>query len=246
LRALTPRDAYRRLLARFGAQGWWPVTPPGGSVPRYRPGCFRPPDSAQAAEVCIGAILTQNTAWSNVEKALAALHAARAADLRRILRVPRARLERWIRPSGYYSQKAFKLRCFAAHVLGRARPLRSWLRDTPLPALREELLSIHGIGPETADSILLYAGGRPVFVVDAYTRRIGSRVGWFPEASSYDRIQRFFVARLPRSVRLYNECHALLVALAKARCRKKPSCPGCPLAAGCRTGRRGVSHETAA
>ncbi|MBI5595340.1 MAG: endonuclease III domain-containing protein [Elusimicrobia bacterium] len=231
---MNPRRALRRLEARFGRQGWWPVTDAGGLRPRYRPGRYAAPAPAQALEVCVGAILTQNTAWSNVEKALAAVHGARS--LRRLARIPRARLERLIRPSGYFRQKAERLRLFARWA-GDAPSLALRLRKSPLPALRTELLSLKGVGPETADSMLLYAGGRPAFVVDAYTRRIGSRIGWFAPAAGYAEVQAFLTARLPRSVPVYNELHALFVRLAKEHCRTKPQCAGCPLKGGCATGR---------
>jgi len=237
---MTPQRAYSLLLGRFGPQGWWPVTPRGGTCPRYRPGRYGAPGGREAFEVCAGAILTQNTAWTNVEKALTALNRAGALDAARLARTPVPRLASWIRSSGYYTQKARKLRFFAGHVLGTGCLLTDWLRKRPFQPLRAELLSIHGIGPETADSILLYAGGRRAFVVDAYTKRVGSRLGWFPETAAYDEVQSFFVRRLPRSAAVYNEAHALLVAVAKAHCRKKPDCEDCPLRPGCRCARRRV------
>lgn len=227
----TPRSAYRLMLRRFGPRGWWPVTPRGSSRPRYRPGRYGPPGGEKAAlEVCLGAILTQNTAWTNVEKALESLHRARAVSVPRLLRMRRTRLERLIRPSGYFSQKAGRLKGF----LRRApRPLARWLKRVS----REELLAVKGIGPETADSILLYAAGRPAFVVDAYTRRIGARLGWYGDRAGYDEVQAHLTVRLPRSVPVYQEMHALLVELAKRHCRTAPACAGCPLSGGCRSAR---------
>ena len=240
---MTPRHAYRRLLRCFGQQGWWPVTPrgaaaraPGGGRPRYRPGHAGPLPEREAAEVCLGAILTQNTAWANVEKALESLNRARAVDLGMIARIPSGRLQRLIRSSGFFIQKSRKLKDFARHALGRGR-LTRWLQG-PLPALREELLSLRGVGPETADSMLLYAADRPVFVVDAYTRRIGERLGWLKAGMTYDEVATFFSERLPRSAYIYQELHALLVALGKYNCRKDPVCLGCPLLDGCPEGRR--------
>jgi endonuclease-3 related protein len=186
----------------------------------------------------VGAILTQNTAWTNVVKALEAIHEAGAMSLGRLLRVPQRRLESWIRPSGYFVQKSLKLKAFCRFAAGLGRPLDAWLRGEPLPRARAALLSVWGVGPETADSMLLYGGGRPVFVVDAYTRRIASRVGWTRAADGYDEVQAFFLRGLPRSAQLYNECHALLVELAKRCCLKTgPLCASCPIEEGCRHAR---------
>ena len=224
-------------MGRFGPQGWWPVTPSGALRARYRPGNYRTPAPRQALEVCLGAILTQNAAWTNASRALEALHEERALEPRRLLAMPLRRLERLVRPSGFYAQKSRKIKTFARHLIGKNVPLERWLGRTPLPALREDLLAIKGVGPETADSIILYAANRPAFVVDAYTRRIGARLGWFPESAGYAEVQSFLTSRLPRSVRLYNEFHALFVAQAKQYCRKRPRCAGCVLLRACRAGR---------
>lgn len=235
---IPPQAAYRTLLRSFGSQGWWPTTPPGGVRPRYHPRRYGPPAPQAGLEICLGAILTQNTAWTNVERALINLHAADAVDLSRLRRMKAGRLEKLIRPSGYFVQKAIKLKKFAAHALAKERPLHRRLRSGSLPVLREELLGIHGIGPETADSMLLYAGGRLAFVVDAYTKRIGARIGWYAPTAGYDRVQEYLTSRLRRSAQIYNEFHALLVELAKRHCKTKPDCSGCPLRGGCRAGRR--------
>ncbi|MBI5242256.1 MAG: hypothetical protein HY922_01075 [Elusimicrobia bacterium] len=229
---MTPRAACRRLLESFGPQGWWPLTPPGGRRPCYHPGRFERPSGKGALEICLGAILTQNTAWTNVEKALESLNRSKAVDPARVARMPSRRLERLIRSSGFFVQKAKKLKNFTRHLLSKRMPLTRWL-DGPLKPVREELLSINGVGPETADSMLLYAAGRPVFVVDAYTRRIGERLGWLETGMDYDSVRAFFERRLPRSARTYQELHALLVALAKHSCRKAPDCGACPLRKGC-------------
>ncbi|MBI5624880.1 MAG: endonuclease III domain-containing protein [Elusimicrobia bacterium] len=224
------------MLARFGPQGWWPVTPARGSAPAYRPGVWDELTEAQRLEVCVGALLTQNTAWTNASRAVSRLVEEGAMRLDRLASMPGPRLERLIRSSGYFRQKALKVKAFASHARGKRGGLRAWLSG-PLSELREELLSLHGIGQETADSILLYAGGRAAFVVDAYTLRIGSRLGWYGPGSSYREAQAFLVSKLPSSARLYAECHALFVELAKQHCRKTPSCEGCPLRRGCRHGR---------
>jgi endonuclease-3 related protein len=203
---------YGRLLKAFGPQGWWP-----GQTP---------------FEVSVGAILTQNTAWSNVEKAIANLRRAGALSFRGMRRLSESGLAALVRPSGYYNQKARKLRAFLEWLAlhgGASGSLRRALTG-PLAAVRESLLSVHGIGPETADSILLYAGHRPVFVIDAYTRRVLARHGLAAGDEPYEELRALFEKGLPPDVRLYNEFHALLVRLAKERCRKRgPLCPGCPL-----------------
>jgi len=220
---------YNRLYASFGPQHWWP-----GETP---------------LEVIVGAILTQNTAWTNVERAIANLKAAGALESVAAMRsIPLATLTRLIRPAGYYNVKAARLRNCMEHIAclidtglrGASSPLAaSTPLATPHPSgcsgkldtftLRTGLLGVNGIGPETADSILLYAFNRPVFVVDAYTRRVFSRHGILDGKDDYHAIQRFFMDRLPHESRLFNEYHALIVRLAKEYCRTKPRCAGCPL-----------------
>ncbi|HOX07926.1 MAG TPA: endonuclease III domain-containing protein [Planctomycetota bacterium] len=205
---------YRQLLKSYGRQGWWP-----GETP---------------FEVAVGAILAQNTAWTNVEKAIANLRRAGALSFRGMRRLPERKLAALIRPSGYYNQKAKKLRAFLAWLEERGGKAGSVKRALagPLGEVRASLLGVHGVGPETADSILLYAGDRPVFVIDAYTRRVLARHG-LPSAAGapYEELRAIFERSLPRSTPLYNEFHALFVRLAKERCAKRaPRCEGCPLA----------------
>jgi endonuclease-3 related protein len=209
-RTSTLLSYYRSLLRAYGPQGWWPARTP--------------------FEVIVGAILTQNVAWANVEKAIAALRRAGLLEPRRMHSTPVGRIARLIRPTGFYRQKARKLRTFLDHLRERHRgDLERFLGQRP-EALRLELLSISGIGPETADSIVLYAARRPVFVVDAYTRRILARHGVIGGGESYEEIRGLLEVRLPRRTRLYNEAHALLVRVAKEHCRKAlPLCGGCPL-----------------
>lgn len=234
---MTVTRAYRRLLARFGPQGWWPLTRAGrGPAPAYHPGDYRAPRGRAALEVCAGAILAQNTAWTNAARAVSALAGEGALDCGRIERMRPKRLQALLRPSGYFVAKSVKLKRFCRAARGKGGVGR-WLRAR-LPLLRRELLGVYGIGPETADSILLYAGGKPAFVVDAYTRRITQRLGWLEEGAGYDRTRSYLAARLPRSVKVYQEFHALFVELAKKHCRKsRPACGGCPLRGGCRRGR---------
>ncbi|HOW27568.1 MAG TPA: endonuclease III domain-containing protein [Elusimicrobiota bacterium] len=229
---------YRRLLRRFGPQGWWPVTPPGAPSPRYLPRCTAGRlSSRERFEICLGAILTQNTAWTNVERALVRLHGERAVDCRRLTKMPFGRLAGLIRSSGYFRQKAARLKGFCRHLLKRWDGDVGRLLSQPLTQAREELLSLNGIGPETADSMVLYAGPHASFVVDAYTRRFGRRYGLFG-TDEYHRIQELFRNCLPESAPLYREYHALIVALGKEHCRSAPRCGGCPLVRRCRWGKR--------
>lgn len=200
---------YRHLFRHFGPQRWWPA--------RSR------------FEVIVGAILTQNTAWTNVEKAIAALRGARLLTPRRLDAEPRERLAGLIRPAGYYNMKAERLKHVTRFLLTRYDGSVRRMCRTALPELREELLKISGVGEETADSILLYAADRPIFVVDAYTRRVLERHGLIPANTSYAGIQRLFMTHLPAEPPLFNEYHALLVAVGKHHCRRTPNCEDCPL-----------------
>lgn len=200
---------YHTLYESLGPQHWWP-----GDTP---------------LEIIVGAILTQNTAWGNVERAIAQLKKAQLLSIRGLRGVDRRRLARLIRPAGYFNQKAIKLKAFIEFLdreyLGN---LKRMMRE-PHIRLRRKLREVHGVGPETADSILLYACGRPVFVVDAYTVRILSRHGLIKADLPYEEVQHYLTERLPRSANLYNEYHALLVRLGKEFCRKVPRCEECPL-----------------
>lgn len=228
---MQPLKVYRTLLKSFGPQGWWPVSS-GKGRSAYRPGYWGKLTERQKVEVCAGAILTQNANWTNAARAVESLAASDLLTLERIERARPSRIERLIKPSGYYRQKTLKLKAFARRALTRGGRLGPWL-SAPLPALREELLGLFGVGPETADSILLYAGRRPAFVIDAYTIRIGTRVGWFRD-TDYHTAQRFLTECLPVSTKIYGEFHALLVELAKRHCRKRvPLCADCPLARSC-------------
>ena len=189
--------------------GWWPAEGP--------------------FEVAVGAILTQRTAWRNVEAALAHLRRAGMLSPRRLARAPLRRLQSWIRPAGFYRQKAPRVRAFARYLVAHHQGnLTRWLRG-PLLQVRQELLALPGVGPETADSILLYAGGRPSLVVDAYTHRILSRHGLVPPGLRYEALQQWCVERLPRRRQLYDLFHALVVEVGKRYCRARPHCRHCPL-----------------
>ena len=223
---------YTRLLAAYGAQGWWPLpskaTARGFDQRGYHPGSYSWPRSAQGRfEVILGAILTQNTAWTNAEKALQRLQQAGMTMPEHLVGCPLGRLSRLVRSSGYFNQKAKKLKAVATAFRSPAA-----LRPQAAPS-REQLLALWGVGRETADSILLYAFGRPVFVVDAYTRRIFTRLGILEGNESYDRIQDLFHRRLHRRAELYSEMHALIVEHAKRHCRARPLCAGCPISRSC-------------
>jgi endonuclease-3 related protein len=200
---------YCLLFAHWGPQHWWP--------------------GRTRLEIIVGAILTQNTAWTNVEKAIRRLRDAKALNLCRLHDADLKTLAEWIRPAGYFNVKARRLRAFTQMMFDRFGGDLRRLFALETPALREILLGVNGIGPETADSILLYAGGRPVFVVDAYTRRFTIRHGWIGAEAKYNDISRLFMKRLSHDVALYNEYHALIVALGKNLCRPKPRCAECPL-----------------
>jgi endonuclease-3 related protein len=198
------------LLAAFGPQGWWP-----GETP---------------FEVMVGAILTQNTNWRNVERAIANLRAARVLTPAAMARLRPQALAGLIRPAGYFRVKAARLGNLLDHLRRRHGGSVARMLRTPMPPLREELLGISGIGPETADSILLYAAGHPSFVVDAYTRRVLSRHGLAGEGAGYDEVRRIFTRSLPAEAPLFNEFHALIVRLGKEFCRPRaPRCAACPL-----------------
>lgn len=206
---------FRSLESRFGAQQWWPAETP--------------------FEVITGAILTQNTAWTNVEKAIANLKAANALAPAALSRLSPTELEQLIRPAGFFRQKTARLRHVTTILVEHYGSDVEQLCGGPLDEARNRLLALPGIGPETADSILLYAAHRPSFVIDAYTRRIFARLGLLDGSESYDAIRARFMAELPPDVPLFNEYHALIVTLAKRHCRKRqPACSTCPLLASCR------------
>ncbi|HRY29890.1 MAG TPA: hypothetical protein P5079_07610 [Elusimicrobiota bacterium] len=228
---------YRVLLKRFGPRGWWPVTPPGGGRPLYaKKNTTGRLTAPQQFEVAVGTILTQNTAWTNVEKALVELGRAGLLSSRALRRAPLAKLYRAIRSSGYFRQKSRRLRDFCRFLAVCWGDRLDRFLDRPTAIVRRELLGLKGVGPETADSILLYAGRHPVFVVDAYTRRFGRRFGFF-RTDDYQTVQGFFAERTRPAAAYYREYHALLVELGKNYCRAAPRCAGCPLRLRCATGR---------
>ena len=208
------QSIYTRLYKHFGPQDWWP----GDST----------------LEIIVGAVLTQNTNWQNVEKAIAALKKVKVLSVKGLTRTPVRRLARLIRPAGYFNVKARRLKNFLRYLNTQYKGSLKKMGAAPAARLREELLSVNGIGPETADSILLYAFGKPVFVIDAYTKRIFSRCGLVAPDIAYHDLQDFFMKRLPPDTAQYNEYHALIVNLGKDFCKPTPKCPACPLVSSCK------------
>ncbi len=210
------RELFERMYQALGPQGWWP-----GETP---------------FEVCVGAILTQNTNWQNVERAIANLKERGLLTPQALHELPLEELAILIRPAGYFRVKARRLKNFVCFLIEEYDGELERLFREGLEEARRRLLAISGIGPETADSILLYAGGLPTFVIDAYTRRILLRHGLATEEMSYEELRELFMRHLPPDPGLFNEYHALFVAVGKNFCRpRKPLCESCPL--------RGFSRE---
>lgn len=205
----TLREVYDRLLVAYGPQQWWPGESP--------------------LEVMIGAVLTQNTNWQNVEKAIANLRRQDLLDPHALYELPLEELEELIRPAGYYRIKARRLTNLLRLLVERYDGSLEEMFATGLSDLREELLGVNGVGPETADSILLYAAGLPSFVIDSYTHRVFARHGWIQFDADYHTLKEHFENGLEEDVALYNEYHALLVRVGKLHCGKRPKCEGCPL-----------------
>jgi endonuclease-3 related protein len=204
------QSVYQSMLARFGPQNWWPGDSP--------------------FEVAVGAILTQNTSWQNVARAIENLKQQQALDPHAIHRHSVPELAEWIRPAGYFRVKAKRLKNFARWLVEEHDGSMAALAEANLATLREQLLAINGIGPETADSILLYAVCKPTFVVDAYTHRIAVRHGWVEPEAGYEELKEYFESRLPEEVSVLNEMHAQLVTVGKRFCRPREArCDQCPL-----------------
>ena len=200
---------HRALLARYGPQHWWPARTP--------------------FEVAVGAILVQHTAWASAARAIAALRAAGRLTPERLAAADGVTLGTLVRPAGTWRLKARRLSDFTRWLLARCGGDFRALRRAPLGSLRRELLAVPGLGPETVDAILLYAADRPVFVADAYARRILARHRFVPAGIGYEQARAFVEAHLPSDPALFNEFHALLVAVAKTHCRAVPLCATCPL-----------------
>lgn len=209
----TINEVYKRLRACYGHQHWWP-----GETP---------------FEVAVGAVLTQNTTWKNVEKAIAALKAATALDHKAIMAMSYEQLAMLIKPAGYFNVKARRLKALVSFLTSECNGDPLVLASLGLEKARRMLLQVHGIGRETADSILLYASGMPIFVVDAYTRRVFGRIGILDPTADYDHIRALFESALPLDVDLYNDYHAQIVVHGKEVCRKRPYCDRCVISSLC-------------
>lgn len=208
------RQLYDRLYKAYGPQHWWPADSP--------------------FEVMVGAVLTQNTAWSNVEKAIANLKAHHHLDAEAIAKATHTQLAHWLKPSGYFNIKAKRLQTFCRWYLAQGGYAALNRLDTL--TLRKALLEVNGIGPETADDIVLYAFHRPIFVIDAYTRRLLARLGLIAGDESYEELRAFCekgLARVDDQVKVFNEYHALIVMHAKEACKKKPLCAICAIERQC-------------
>jgi endonuclease-3 related protein len=225
---IIPSKMYEILLNEFGNLYWWPMDKRyheiNNSDPRF--------------EIIVGAILTQNTAWSNVEKAINNIKAQNLLDIKNISNIDNEILPNLIKPSGYYNQKAKRLKILASYIKDNFNGNLDVFFNRELQEIRNELLSLNGIGPETADSILLYAGNFPIFVVDAYTKRICQRLPIKVDIT-YNDIQSYFQSELSKKyskkelTKVYNELHAQIVILGKTYCKKKPDCMNCPLKKNC-------------
>lgn len=200
---------YKKLYNAFGPQHWWP-----GETP---------------FEIAVGAILTQNTNWSNVEKAIANLKKAEVLNSTALHNMSHDCLAALIRPAGYFNIKANRLKNFIAFFIHEYHGSITRMKKEDLNSVRKKLLSVNGIGPETADSIILYALEKPVFVIDAYTKRVLSRHNILDHGATYDVFQDLFHTKLKKNISFFNEYHALIVRLAKKHCRTKPICADCPL-----------------
>ena len=225
---ITPQKLYEIFLKKFGKQNWWPVDKKyhekNGSDPR--------------CEIIVGAILTQNTNWPNVEKALENLKSEKILDIKKISQTKFKHLKILIKPSGFFNQKAKRLKNITLYLMNKYNCNLDNFFDRDLQKIRKELLSLNGIGPETADSILLYAGNLPIFVIDAYSKRICERIGLSTELN-YEDVQNYFQNELLKKynldemTKIYNELHALIVKFSKKYCKKKPDCLHCFLNKNC-------------
>ncbi len=210
---MTLLPIYKRLLRHFGKQYWWPADTP--------------------FEVIVGAILTQQTTWKNVEKAIDNLKGNNLLSISSLAKVNLKHLEKIIRPIGYFHQKAERLKGICRYIYENYGEDLAKLFSKTIPNLREELLSLKGLGPETVDSIILYAANKPIFIIDAYTKRIAHRLG-VTDLNKYEDLRKYFEGHLPNDLDLYQEFHALIVELGKNYCKTKPNCTSCPLRKECR------------
>jgi endonuclease-3 related protein len=227
---IPPQQLYDYLLRHFKHQHWWPVD---AAYHQHR-------NSDPRFEIIVGAILTQNTAWTNVEKAINNFKKNNALTISAVINIDEDTLKTMVQPSGFFNQKAQRLLLFSFYLHNNYKDDLTIFFSRETQEIRNELLSLHGIGPETADSILLYAGNHPIFVVDAYTKRICKRIPLPIKNDAYEDIQSYFEENFSKSlpkkerVSIYKEFHALIVEHAKTYCKKTPICDHCPLALRCK------------
>ncbi|MEA3429741.1 MAG: endonuclease [Nanoarchaeota archaeon] len=219
---------YQKFLKEYKPQLWWPTTPKNKLKPEYLGG---PSNEKEKFEIILGAILTQNTSWVNVEKAIINLNKHNILNINSLNSINIKKLKLLIKPAGYYNQKSERLKLIAKFL--NNNPITK-LEKLNIKKLRPLLLKQKGIGPETADSILLYALNKPVFVIDTYTKRIFSRIGFLEEKSTYEEWQKLFHKNLKEDLKQFQEYHALIVEHAKRYCKKKPLCNICILKENCK------------
>lgn len=220
------KEVYAILHSKFGPQGWWPIK---GKYNLDK----KELTEKKILEICIGAILTQNTSWKNVEKALKQMNINNVIDIKKLQEIDQKKLCELIKSSGFYNQKAKTLKNFIEHLKKYNNKLKIMF-DKSTDDLRKELLELNGIGKETADSIILYAAKKPIFVIDAYTKRIFSRLGLCDQDVKYNELQELFHTKLQLNEQIFNEYNALLVELAKRNCKKTPNCETCCLNKNCK------------
>lgn len=225
------KTLYKKLLKHHGPQGWWPLIDPLSGISVYKSRIRY--NEIEKFEIFIGAILTQGISWKNVEKALCNLKKEKYLDPISLNRISNEKLGTLIKPTGYFNQKSIKLKNFINWFRNYSYDF-SRLNKIPDMKLRENLLSINGIGPETADSMLNYGLGRKIFVVDAYTKRILSRLGFIDESEDYHAVQNMFYKNFKAGIQDYKEFHSLIVAHGSTVCKKKPLCAECPFSAICK------------
>jgi len=224
---------YNKLNETYGRQNWWPLTPKGKTTPEYNSSLKRLTET-EMLEICLGCFLTQNTSWQNVEKALKNIHNYLNQNNQKLSidflhKIESKELSKLIQPSGYFNQKTRYIKSFANYLIKEHKGSLKLLFNQPLENLRQELLELKGIGKETCDSIILYASNKPIFVIDLYTKRLFSRLGYLNIKENYDSWQGFFHKNLEKDHHMFNEYHALIVEHNKKYCAKTPNCDSCPL-----------------
>lgn len=227
---------YHILFEKYGKQGWWPTTPSSETIPKYT-NSNRKLKEDEMLEICIGAILTQNTSWQNVEKALININKEYKLSNQSLIdylyELNIEKLKQLIQPAGFFNQKSKYIKNLIDHIITEYKGSVKLFFKQSKEDLRNELLSLKGIGKETADSIILYSANKPMFVIDMYTKRLFSRLGYLAQNKSYDEWQNFFNQNLNEDLKKFNEYHALIVEHNKRFCKSKPECQYCFLQKEC-------------